>query len=75
MIISLHGEQMAPDTSGNTTASASPPFWELEALLASGCDLGTALTMMSARRAREAQLVRWLHSDMVASPTMRRLAS
>jgi hypothetical protein len=75
MIISLHGEQMAPVTSGNTTATASPPFWELEALLATGCDLGTALTVIAARRAREAPLARWVHSDMVASPTMRRLAS
>lgn len=75
MIISLHGKQMAPDTSGNNTASASPPFWELETLLASGCGLESALTMISARRVREAQFVRRLHSDMVASPTMRRLAS
>lgn len=31
-------------------ATAAPPFWELESLIAAGCDLSEALLVLSSRR-------------------------
>ncbi|AMJ62530.1 hypothetical protein [Bosea sp. PAMC 26642] len=75
MIIDVCGEQPAHDARERRETLSMPPFWELEQLIAGGCDLETALSLMSARRSCGSIASRWLSAGTDSFPLLMRLAS